>query len=527
MPKTIQDITIKDVQKLFDDEIYLRGERYFESGHIIEIEPEDTSTITGTVEGSNDYSVTIEMDSEGDISCECSCPCDFNCKHAAALLLEWVSIKGEYNKELKAVYKEPIKDILNEKSKEELIELLIEFLSKHPDMKPLVRIEKKEVVSKVKMLFSKFWEWNEVIVLISQLEIILEGIKKDKQSWDKELLNEMKMCNKIMAEGQNEVHDEGDLGLFLEDWFLLYGEIFASLKPSPQEKQDFLQEVIELIKKDDYGLEGSFEKAILGMCKSKDDVKLIIENYKPSKSEDENYYDSEEEDYKRLYLELYNKVGMDDEYLNFARDSGYNLDVIEKLISLKKYKEALQECEKAKGEDDFWAIGNKKIEILQKLGKKQELKKLLFELSIKSGDIEYVLQLKKEAEAKEWKEYFKKLVSDSNHKNRNSLLSKIYFHEQDYKTAFEYSKGMTSMGYLEMLARKLGDNYPLLACEIYRKLCFKLIDSGSGEPYKQAGEMLKAIKKLDKKGMLFIKIKEEITSIHKKKYSLMEIIGRV
>jgi len=93
MPKTIKNVTIEDVQDLFDSIIYLRGEEYFESDCVKSIEPVDSSTLTGVVRGNQNYNVTITIDSDGDISCECSCPCDFNCKHAAALLLKWLSLK--------------------------------------------------------------------------------------------------------------------------------------------------------------------------------------------------------------------------------------------------------------------------------------------------------------------------------------------------------------------------------------------------------------------------------------------------
>jgi len=529
MPKTIKNVTIEDVQDLFDSIIYLRGEEYFESDCVKSIEPVDSSTLTGVVRGNQNYNVTITIDSDGDISCECSCPCDFNCKHAAALLLKWLSLKknvGEI-KQGATQRKETIKDVLNKKSKDDLIELLDEFIKKYPELKSLVKIERKEIVSKIRGFFSDFWDWDEVQDLISQLETILEGIKRNKSLWNRELLNEMEICSGIMVKGQENVHDEGDLGLFLEDWFLLYGEIFSSLRPSKQEKRDFMQKIIELITDDDYGLDSSFEKAFLGMCTSKEDIELVKEFHKPNQPEDEDYYDGQEDDYKQFYLGLYNKIGCDDEYLKIARKSGFTLDVIDKLIALKRWEEALEECEKAKSKENFEDIENRRIEILRKLGRKDEVKKILLNLAKRTGDINYVLKLKKESEKDEWKSYFKHLISDSAKKNRNSLLSRIYFHENDFKNAFEYSKNIRDMNYLELLAKKLSNDYPLLSCEIFRKLCFSWVDSGSGWPYKKAGKMLEAIKKLDKQGKVFNKTKNEIISLHKKKYSLMEIIENV
>ncbi len=530
LTRSVKHITIEDVRSLFDSIIYLRGEEYFESDCVKSIESIDSSTIAGVVRGNQNYNVSVTIDSEGDIACECSCPCDFNCKHAAALLLKWLSIKGEHNKESKKARlqkKESIRDILDKKSREELIGLLTEFLKKRPELKSLVKIEREEIVSEVRNLLSEFVDWDEVSALISQLEVILEGIRRDKGSWGKALLSEMEICFKIMIKGQDNVHDEGELGSFLEDWSLLYGEIFSSLKPSRQEKRAFLQKITEFIKNDNYGFDSSFEKAFLGMCASKEDIELIKEFHKPNKPGDEGYYDGQEEDYSQFCLELYDKIGCDDEYLKIARTSGFALEVIDKLIVLKRFEEALEECEKVKKKENFEDIENRKIEILGKLGRKDEVKEILLRLAKITGDIGYALKLKRESNTGEWKSYLKQIVFDSAKKNRNSLLSKLYFYEGDYKNAFEHSKSISDMDYLELLASKLSIEHPLLACSIFKRLCFSWIDSGSGWPYKKAGKMLEAIKKLDVEGTFFTKTKNEIIGGHKKKYSLMELIKDV
>lgn len=528
--KSIKDIKIEDVQDLFDSIIFLRGEEYFETGCVRSIEPIDSATIAGVVRGNQSYNVSATIGAEGDILCECSCPCDFNCKHAAALLLKWLSIKDKYNKELKEVKlqkKKSIKDILNKKSKEELVELLNEFINKHSELKSLIRIERKEIVSKIRNLFSDFWDWDEVKDLISQLETILDGIKRNKSLWDKELLNEMEICSNIMIKEYENVHDEGDLGIFFEDWFLLYGEIFSSIKPMKEEKKRFLEKIMEWVKNDDYGFDSSFEKALIGMCTSEEDIKLIKEFYKPEESKDEEYYEDEGDYYKQFYMELYNKIGMDEKYIEIAKESGFTFDLIDKLIFLNRLNEALEICEKNEGKESLEKIENKKIEILRKLGRKAEVKKILLNLVKKTWDFNYAIKLKKESREEEWQNYIKQVISEAKKKSKSSFLSRVYYNENDFKSAYEYSGSMRDDNYLELLAKKLSSEYPLLACNLFKKLCFNWINAGSGWPYKKAGKMLEAIKKLDKKGDFFKKTKEEVIMEHKKKYSLMEIIGKV
>ena len=95
MIKNIKDITVEDIQDLFDSVIYLRGEEYFEEGLVTSIEPLNTVTITGTVRGNRSYTVSVSIDDDGNLISDCSCPCDFDCKHAAALLLKWLSINSQ------------------------------------------------------------------------------------------------------------------------------------------------------------------------------------------------------------------------------------------------------------------------------------------------------------------------------------------------------------------------------------------------------------------------------------------------
>lgn len=522
--KTVNDIEIESIQDLFDSVIYLRGEEYFEEGLVTSIEPANSCEITGIVRGNRSYNVSISIDADGNILCDCSCPCDFNCKHAAALLLKWLSIKKNYNKKLTQVKpspKETLNQILTKRSKKELVELVETFIGKHPELKSYIKIERKEIISKIKALFSNFWEWDEVSNLIFQLETLLEGIRKNKNQWNKNLLDEMKICSTIMTDNVDNVHDEGDLAMFLEDWFQTYGEIFAYFKPTVRQKEEFIQTIIDWMKKDDYGLEESYEQALLGMCDTEQDIQMIDKYLRSFKSE---YYNFEDY-YKTFLLQLYNKIGMDDKYIEIAKQSGLTADVIDKLISLERYDEALDTCEESK--EFSLEIENKRAHILKKLGKKAELQKCLFNLLEKTGNFNYFIKLKQESSKKEWKHHFDKIIFDSKNKKRYALLSRIYYDTHDYKNAYEYARNLTDSNYLELLAKKLSKEYPMLACNIFKKLCFVYIHKGSGWPYKKAGKMLEAIKRIDKKREFFRETKNEIILKHKKKWSLMEIIEKI
>ena len=524
--RAIEDLTIDDVHELFDSVIFLRGEEYYDEGCVSLIEPLDSQTIKGIVQGTQKYDVSISIDAEGEIACGCSCPCDFNCKHAAAALLKWLSIKKRYKNKLqqgKSSSKESLVQLLEKKSKEELIELTKTMIEKHPEFTSLVKIERKEIVSTIKRLFSQYWEWDEVQDLIDQLEVILEGIRRNKQAWNKALLDEMSMCSTMMIKNVENVHDEGDLGIFLDDWFEIYGEIFSTTKSTINEKKEFIRTILKWMEKDDYGYDSSYEKALVGMCTTKEDIALI----KTCLEATESRYPKDKEYCQEFYLELYDKIGMDEKYLEVAEQSGLTPVLIDKLIALNRLDEALKICNENTQEDFSMYLEIKKIEILKKLGKKPELVQSLFNLLEKTGEFNYYLKLKKESPKEEWKNYLERIITDAKSKGRFDLLSRIYYTEKDFKKAYEYSHDIHDLDYLELLAKKLTTANPELACELFKKLCFDWVTKGAGWPYKKSGKMLEAIKRIDKQGAFFRQTKEEIIGEHKKKYSLMEVIERI
>lgn len=516
----LKEIKIEDIEELFGSEILERGEEYFEEGLVKNIEIIDDKTLTGTVLGNDSYKVSISIDSDGDVICECSCPCDFNCKHAAALLLKL--IKGGVNKLVKKNSldkEESMQDILSKKTQEELTSLILEFVKREPQLKSLINIRKNEIFSKIKSLFSGFWEWNEIQGLFSELNIITEGLRRNKKLWNKELLVEIEKTSAILIKAQDEVHDDGELSDFLNEWFELYGEIFASLSPSIEEKKAFIAKIKKLVEKDEYGFESDIERAFFGMCKSKEDIELIKEKYEIKKE----YY--EKGDLDDFYLELYEKIGADKEYLEFAKEKGFSIEYIDKLILLGKLKEALQECNKQK--EYNVELEERKLDVLKKLGKEKEAKATLFELAKYTCNLSFILKLKKQCSKEEWKHYKEEIIERAKKIKINEIISKIYYHEGEYLKAFEYAKTLTSSEYLELLSKKLEKDYSKQASLLLKKLIFQWIDSGSGYPYKKAGKLLSSIKRIDNSGAIFRQVKSEIITRHKKKYSLMEVIKKV
>ena len=197
-----------------------------------------------------------------------------------------------------------INQILSKKEKKELILIIENFIDKYPELESLIKIEKREIILKIKKLFSYFWEWNQVKDLIFQLDIILDGIKNNKKLWSKCLLNELEISADIMIDKIDNVHGEDEIAIFLEEWFETIGKIFLKTKPNIKEKEEFITKIYKLIEKDDYGLSDSFEKALVTICKTKQDSEIIKKIIKPLESK----YPRSPEHYAELYDDLEEQI---------------------------------------------------------------------------------------------------------------------------------------------------------------------------------------------------------------------------
>lgn len=521
--KSIYDINKEIITELFDYVIFYRGEEYKDEGCVRSIEAINAITLTGVVQGNQNYVVSITIDEDGDILCDCSCPCDFNCKHAVAILLKWISSKEYKDKSLHISNKEPIEtldQVLMKKSKDDLILLIKLFIERYPELTLYVNIDAHKLTVHIQRLFSEPWDWHDIDKLISELESILQGIQSNKNQWNKTLVNEMKTASQIMIDNVEDIDDNGEFSFFLDEWFQTYGEIFSTTNPTKTQKIEFIWAIMKWMKEVDFDLDYSYQQALLGMCADEKDVKLVTKYLKSIDANDDSF-----DDYSDLILQMYDKLGLHNKYIHIAMQYGHIIKAIEKLMQIKRFDEALDLCEQSKNNSKDLLL--KKVIILKELERYQEWHQCLIQIIQKTGQYSYVPQLKQASTKNEWTTYREVIINDAKEKQLDGFLSRLYYDERDYKKAYEYATNLSNDGYLELLATKLSKTNPTLACNILKKLCFDFINQGSGWPYKKAGSILRSIKKIDKNNTFFQQTKKQLIEKHKKKYSLMKIIKKI
>lgn len=113
---------IKGWKKLFPQHILTRGKEYYLEGAVDDIDI-DEDYITGTVFGSENYYVEINLDGNSVYGMDCSCPYAEKgnyCKHMAALLFEL----DESEKSKKPQKTTPIPELVDKLSEKQIKTLL-------------------------------------------------------------------------------------------------------------------------------------------------------------------------------------------------------------------------------------------------------------------------------------------------------------------------------------------------------------------------------------------------------------------
>lgn len=140
--------------------ILVRGEEYYETGAVSELEEDSPGEWTATVEGTENYSVEISMDGKEIESWYCDCPYDGEiCKHVVATLLAIRDNKKKVNRsafsKMKVEVEEAVvidetvdmQQLLSFVNPQELSQFIYEYASMHPEFKTalLTRFMAKEL----------------------------------------------------------------------------------------------------------------------------------------------------------------------------------------------------------------------------------------------------------------------------------------------------------------------------------------------------------------------------------------------
>src|SRR5215217_4180913 len=133
----LPQLTESHVRKLASEKSFERGKTYYRDGAILEPVRQGME-LRAYSEGSDykPYLVSATLAKSGIAETSCTCPYDHGgiCKHIVALLLTYVHKPQAF----RAI--QPLKELLVERSKEELVALISEMIKREPELMSVVEL---------------------------------------------------------------------------------------------------------------------------------------------------------------------------------------------------------------------------------------------------------------------------------------------------------------------------------------------------------------------------------------------------
>ena len=142
--------------------ILARGYEYYENNYVTSVKETEENVFEAEVEGTELYTVEVELDDQANIiDTQCDCPYDMGdyCKHQVAVFLALRNMKGknstankqtpQNSKGSESVLKSPVlkkrkapdlEEILSDRTKEELVEFLLDLASENEEIKQRIEL---------------------------------------------------------------------------------------------------------------------------------------------------------------------------------------------------------------------------------------------------------------------------------------------------------------------------------------------------------------------------------------------------
>ena len=277
-------LSIEDLKMMATEQSFQKGKNYYQM-NLVKNPALDGNIIKAEVSGSTFPYYEVEMNIDNPSSSYCSCPYDWGgiCKHLVALGLHWCNDSDDFRvvKEEKAKLKSELQQLFKPLTREELIELLSEFVYENDNSK------------------SKVLDFIQAQGKMSD-QLYLEKLKSLKNR----ALNIIKEFNQY---GGGPLNEENDFFEFINQMKELINEFEL---PSSL-RQEIIAQFMEEYLKANSGLDDPTLELVFSTAQNKNDWELIIKHLKKSESR----YDRD------LIMDIYlEQLNNEEKYLEMRKE---------------------------------------------------------------------------------------------------------------------------------------------------------------------------------------------------------------
>ena len=538
---SIPHIKESAVRRWTDEVYFQRGQNYYGQGAIYD-QRRQGMTLKSKCSGTQApfYRQEVLFNSKGIESAECSCPVGAGgrCKHAVALLLTWVHDPDSFQEV------EAINAALEKRSKAELIALIQLMLDQEPDLDyllelPLSAKEKKPfdiktIRKQAQRAFGGsgyYDEWVDTREIERNLDSLL------KLAEDYLARNDANNAALIYETVIETIRDNEDVALGDEEGELLgvvfdcaesLGECLSKTTDSKTRKE-ILQVLFsayewDKIKMGGVGAADCVPEILLSKTtpeERKEIAKWTREIMPKGKEWSDGYH---REVLGKLLLDLEAEALDDEAYLKICRETGRLNDLIERLLKLKRIKDA---GESAKAAEDYPLlqtldifIKHKQADLAEKLVierlekvKDSRLIEWLSERLKERGDWEGSMQLeerlfwqrpdieqykklcKPAKKLNQWNELRAQIIAELEKKKDFGLLINIHLHDKEVGLALATLGRMPEQWMTHSLrievAKAAKTQYPQESIRLYSEAAVRIMDRRDRGNYSQAAQYLR------------------------------------
>lgn len=528
---------------------FQRGTGYYHQGRIYNPRRQGQQ-IKAQCQGSmpEPYRVEITLGPEGIASGHCSCPVGSggHCKHSVALLLTWVHERETFTET------ETLASILQRRSKEALIALILRMVDHAPQLESLVEMEAlveqaEEDHIDAGPIQNRAWEalhsgrgdWQDGYYIADRLYDILNTLgtrAQDSEQWHNAATVYATVAKTILEEYGSVYDDEGDVISVV--WECSRGlQTCLTNMDAAAEREEILNTLWTVYQWDTkmggYGAGDDVPTIILGQATSQERQKVAQWVRKALSTTTSDW---EKSAYGGLLLDLEADTLDDETYLRICRESGRLLDAVARLLELGRIEEALAEVQDASDYDvwraaDIFAAYNEDQRILPlmreraKTGKDRRVKAWLKtyaeehnkpedvfrwteDLFWEHPSVERYAELKSAAQTLgRWKETRKDILARLEEDNRRALIQ-IQLHEHEHGAALKtlselkraQERSYSHHYYLSNLyltvAKAVAKTHPKEAIDLYIRKIHRLIDARGRGNYAQAAQHLLRVRNI-------------------------------
>lgn len=491
-------MNLNNFESYIDKKILARGYDYYENDYVISVEETEDNVYEAEVKGTELYTVEVKLDDKANIvDSQCDCPYDMGeyCKHQVAVFLALRDMKNNLpggnshfspnRADSGAVLKSPaqekrkapdIEKILSERTKDELVEFLLDIASGYEEIKQRIELnfddgnDEDQIRKSIELIRTfirnnsdrhGFVAYRDTYEAVRGADLVLE---KARSAFEKnKTMHALDLALCVIHEmvdllgGADD--SDGVVGGVIEESFTFISEIIEDEELSSVDKESIFNKLLEEASNRRYEGWTDWRLDLLGSCSELADTPILrnkLEKHLASMIRNEKG-DSWSSSYfaERANLIRYHMIEQHDgqkkaqefieqnlQYSNFRKMA------IESAMRKKDYDSVIKltldgEEKDKRGLIDQWK--KYRYKAFQLSGMLDEQRGIAMEF-ILDGSFEYYKELKSTYDSSEWLSVYPKIIFllENQKKTYNDVYTRILIEEGEKQKLLEYVKGRPS-----------------------------------------------------------------------------------